>query len=47
MGNPMHFPRKGHYEYEFKLTVRGWEKGKYYVLVKAGEKQLLKQEFEI
>lgn len=47
MGNPMHFPRKGHYEYEFNLTVEGWEKGKYYVLVKAGEKQLLKQEFEI
>ena len=47
MGNPLLFPRKGHYEYEFKLTVKGWEKGKYYVLVKAGEKQLLKQEFEI
>ena len=44
---PMLFPRKGHYSYEFKLTVEGWEKGKYYVIVKAGDKQLLKQDFEI
>lgn len=44
---PMRFPRKGRYEYEFKLTVEGWEKGNYYILVKAGDKQLLKQEFSI
>ena len=47
MGEPMLFPRKGHYNYEFKIKVQGWEKGKYYVLVKGGDKQLLKQEFEI
>jgi hypothetical protein len=33
--------------YQFKLKVKGWDKGKYYVKVTSEGNQLLKQEFEI
>jgi len=47
LGNGMNLPRAGYYEYEFNITVAGWEKGKYYVLVMGGDKQLKRQDFEI
>ncbi len=44
---PFHVPRALNMTYEFSLKVSGWEKGKYFVIVNAGEKEILKQEFEI
>lgn len=43
----MKFPRKGKYDYEFFLKVTGWEEGKYYILVKGGNQELMKLDFEI
>ena len=39
--------RIGKFDYDFTLKVRGWEKGKYFVVILAGEKEILKQEFEV
>jgi hypothetical protein len=38
---------KGTMSYEFKMYVKGWAKGKYYVKVTNSGKELLKQEFMI
>ena len=37
----------GHITYTFKLAVKGWEKGKYYVNIHDGTNQLAKFEFSI
>ncbi len=47
MPEDMTFPMKGTYDYQFRVKITGWEKGKYYVLIKGNGKELLKQEFEI
>lgn len=43
----MKFPRKGKYDYDFYLKVSGWKTGKYYILVKGGDQELMKVDFEI
>jgi hypothetical protein len=43
----MTVPKAGKYEYDFRLKVNGWNKGKYFISINAGEKEILKQEFEI
>lgn len=43
----MHVPRAGKFAYDFNLRVKGWEKGKYEVVINGGDKVLLVQEFEI
>lgn len=40
-------PRAGKFEYDFNLRVRGWNKGKYEVIVMAGTRELLRQDFEL
>lgn len=40
-------PRGSHLKYEFKLTIKGWDKGEYYVLVKNGLKDLARYDFEL
>lgn len=47
LGGSMPLPRAGTYDFDFKLTVEGYEKGTYYVLVFADGQQILKQEFKI
>ncbi|MFI5202955.1 MAG: hypothetical protein ACHQF2_00545 [Flavobacteriales bacterium] len=42
----MTFP-KGKFHFDFKVTVKGWEKGKYTVIYYTETKTLIKQEFEI
>lgn len=39
--------RIGKFDYEFSMKVRGWEKGKYFVVVLAGEKEIINQEFDV
>lgn len=42
----MSFPQ-GKFHFEFKVTVKGWEKGKYTVVYYSEEKTIISQEFEI
>jgi hypothetical protein len=44
---PYTINKVGGLTYSFNLKVRGWEKGKYYVVVTANAKEILKQEFVI
>lgn len=39
--------RTGKFAYDFELTVRGWEEGKYFVQLRNGDQVLLKQEFKV
>lgn len=43
----MTIPHAGTISYKFRLEVKGWEKGNYYVLVTDSNKTLLKQSFSI
>lgn len=43
----MFTPVTDHVRYEFKLSVKGWEKGNYYVDINDGEKQLAKFTFKV
>lgn len=43
----LNLPKAGHYEYDFNLRVRGWEKGKYVVIIMEGTRELMKTEFEV
>ena len=43
----MFTPVTNHVRYEFKLSVKGWEKGNYYVDINDGEKQLAKFVFKV
>lgn len=43
----LNLPKAGHYEYDFNLRVRGWEKGKYVVVIMEGTRELMKTEFEV
>lgn len=40
-------PRTTHLKYEFKLTIRGWDKGDYYVLVKTNAGDLARFDFAL
>ncbi|MCX6181048.1 MAG: hypothetical protein NT150_03865 [Bacteroidetes bacterium] len=44
---PYTINKTGNLTYSFNLKVRGWEVGKYYVVVTANNKEVLKQEFVI
>lgn len=40
-------PRAGEFEYDFNLRISGWQKGKYQVLIFAGDKKIHTQDFEL
>lgn len=40
-------PRRDHVTYEFKLKIRGWDKGEYYVLLKNSVKDLARFDFTL
>ena len=44
---PYTINKTGNLTYSFNLKVRGWDPGKYYVIVTANSKEVLKQEFAI
>ncbi|MFM7024049.1 MAG: hypothetical protein ACKOXB_13845 [Flavobacteriales bacterium] len=44
---PYTINKVGNLTYSFSMKVRGWEKGKYFVVVTANSKEILKQEFAV